>query len=164
MLPTPFRILSDKRQIRSLTKEVIPFLNKIIFQYTNPLSFKLEDHTIDNIRFARELCDSYIYYFRCKTLEITQSQTPFQIIFIPVLGINIGIYCRTIHPQNITLSLQDVFVTNMNNLFEHNENLDPPPYLPSHLECLKEKHDYFEVPELETKIQRYTLTLGYNKT
>ena len=42
----------------------------------------------------------------------------------------------------------------MDKLIEHNENLEPPLYLPSQLESLKEKHDYFEVPDLETKIQR----------
>ena len=41
----------------------------------------------------------------------------------------------------------------MNNLSEYNENLHPPLYLPSHLESLKQKHEYFEVPDLETKIQ-----------
>ena len=35
------------------------------------------------------------------------------------------------------------------------ENLDTPLYLTSHLESLKEKHDYVEVPDLETKIQRH---------
>ena len=43
----------------------------------------------------------------------------------------------------------------MDKLIEHNENLDPPLHLPSHLESLKEKHDYFETPELDTKIQRH---------
>ena len=40
----------------------------------------------------------------------------------------------------------------MNKLWEHNGNLDTSLYLPSHLESLKEKHDYFEVPDLETKV------------
>ena len=39
----------------------------------------------------------------------------------------------------------------MDKLIEHNENLDTPLCLPSHLESLKEKHDYFEVPDLEAK-------------
>ena len=103
----------------------------------------------------REHCGSYPYYFRYQTLEITQSQTLFPIIFNPVNGINTRIYSRTIHPQNITLSIQDVLVTYMNKLIEHNENLDPLIYLSSHLESLKDKHDYFEVPDLETKIQRH---------
>ena len=46
-------------------------------------------------------------------------------------------------------------MTYMDKLIEHNENLDTPLNLPSHLETLKEKHEYFEVPDLETKIQRH---------
>ena len=55
----------------------------------------------------------------------------------------------------------------MNNLIEYKENLDPPLYRPSHLESLKQKHDYFEVPDLETKTRHSditVLTIGYNKT
>ena len=43
----------------------------------------------------------------------------------------------------------------MNKLIEHNENFEPPLYLPSDLESLKEKHEYFEVPDLETRIQQH---------
>ena len=90
---------------------------------------------------VREHCDSYLYYFRYKTIERIPSQTPCQIIFIPAHGINTGTYYRTIHPQNKTLSIQDVFITYMETPIEHIiENLDTPVYLPSHLEILKEKH------------------------
>ena len=37
----------------------------------------------------------------------------------------------------------------MDKLIEHNENLDTPLYLPSQLESPKEKHEYFEVPDLK---------------
>ena len=43
----------------------------------------------------------------------------------------------------------------MDELIEHNENLDTPLYLPSQLQNLKEKHDFFGVLDLETKIQRH---------
>ena len=43
----------------------------------------------------------------------------------------------------------------MDKLTEHNENLDPPLYLPSHLESLSEMHEYFEVSDLETTIPRH---------
>ena len=45
----------------------------------------------------------------------------------------------------------------MDKLIEHNENLDTPLYLPSHLESPKEKHDYFEVSDLETNIPQSSL-------
>ena len=96
-----------------------------------------------------------IYYIRFKALEITPSQNPFQVIFNPVKGINYGTYYRTIHPQNITLSIQDVFLIYMQKLIEFNENQGTPLYLPSHLEDLKHKSEYFEVPDLERKVQRH---------
>ena len=104
---------------------------------------------------AREHCDSYLYYIRYKTIEITSSRTPFQDNFNPVKGISTGTYSRTIHPQNITLSIQDVFLTYMQKLIEFNENQDTSLYRPSHLEDLKHNPEYFEVPDLETRIQRH---------
>ena len=146
---------TEKRQDWSLIQDVTPFLNNIIFQYTNPLPFETEPHTLHTIPLAREHCDSYLHYIRYKTLEITSSQTPFQVIFNPVKGISTGTYYRTIHPQNITLSKQDVFLTYMKKLIEFNENQDTPLYRPSHLEDLKHKSEYFEVSYLETRIQRH---------
>ena len=43
----------------------------------------------------------------------------------------------------------------MDKLVEHRENLDTPLSLPSHLETRKAKHDFFELPDLETKISRH---------
>ena len=104
----------------------------------------------------REHCDSYLYYIRYKTLEITPSQNPFQNIINPVKGISTRSNYRTIHPQNITLSIQDDFIIYMQKLIEFNENQDTPLYLPSHLiKDLKHKSDYFEVPDLKTRIQRH---------
>ena len=79
MLPPPFVLSTEKRQNRSLTQVVTPFLNNIIFQYTNLLPFETEPHTIHAIPLAREHCDSYLYYIRYKTLEITPSQNPFKL-------------------------------------------------------------------------------------
>ena len=155
MLPTPFTVTTDKRQNRSLIQDVTPFLQNIIFQYTNPLPFETEPHILHTIPLVREHCDSYLYYIHYKTLDITPSQIPFQVIFSPVKGINSGTFYRTIHPQNITLSIQDVFHTYMQKLIEFNENQDTPPYRPSHLQELKHRSKYFEVPDLDTKVQRH---------
>ena len=103
MLSPPFVLSTEKRQNRSLTQDVTPFLNNIIFQFTNPLPFETEPYTIHTIPLARDHCDSYLYYIRYKTLEIPQSQNPFQGTFNPVKGISTGTYYRTIHPQNIIL-------------------------------------------------------------
>ena len=138
---SPICFIYRKRQNRALTQDVGPFLNNIIFQYTNPLSFETEPHTIHSIPLAREHCDFFLYYIRYKTLEVTPSQNPFQTIFNPVKGISTGTYYRTIHPKNITLSIQDVFITYMEKLIEFNENQDTPLYLPSHLNDLKHKSE-----------------------
>ena len=126
-----------------------------MIQYTYPLSFETEPHSIQTNPLAREHCDAYLHYNRYESLEIISSQIPFQIVFNPAQGINTVTYYRTIHPQNITLSIQDVSITYTDKLIEHNENQDTPFYLPSHLKSLNEKHDYFEVPDLETKIPRH---------
>ena len=41
----------------------------------------------------------------------------------------------------------------MQKLIDFNENQEIPLYLPSHLEELKHKSEYFDVPDLETKVQ-----------
>ena len=79
MFPTPFTLTTEKRQNRSLIQVVTLFLNNIIFQYTNPPPFETEPHIVHTIPLAREHCDSYLYYIRYKTLEITSSQTPVQV-------------------------------------------------------------------------------------
>ena len=86
MLPLPILLSTYQR------RDVILFLNNIIFQYTNPLSFETEPHHIDTIPLVREHCDSYLYYFPYKTLEPLRSQNPFQIILNPDQDINTGTY------------------------------------------------------------------------
>ena len=81
MLPTPFTLTTEKRQNRFLIQEVTPFLNNIIFQYTNSLPFETEPHAVHVIPLAREHCDSCLYYIRYKSLEITSSPPPFQVFF-----------------------------------------------------------------------------------
>ena len=43
----------------------------------------------------------------------------------------------------------------MDKLIEHNENLDPPIYIHSHLESFKKQHENIEVPDLGTQIQQH---------
>ena len=81
--------------------------------------------------------------------------TAFSKFFNPVEGINSGTFYRTIHLQNLTLSLQDVFHTYMQKLIDFNENQDIPLFCPSHLQELKHRSEYFEVPDLDTKVQRH---------
>ena len=131
MLPNPFIISTQHRSARSTTHDITPFLHNLIYQYTNPFPFENEPHSIHTIPLLREHLDAYLYYFRYKTLEITPSQQPFQDIFNPIQGINTGTFYRTIHPQNLPLSVQDFFTNYINQLIENNENLETPLYRPS---------------------------------
>ena len=88
-------------------------------------------------------------------IDFVKCKNSFQIMFNPVHGINTETYYKTIHLQNIALSIQDVFISYMNKLIEHNENLETPVCLPSQLESPREKYEYFEVPCLETTISRH---------
>ena len=43
----------------------------------------------------------------------------------------------------------------MQKLIDFNENQNPPFYRPSHLQELRHRSEYFEVPDLDTKVQRH---------
>ena len=61
MLPTPFKLITPQhRNIRSISQDVKPFLNNIIFQYTDPLPFEKEAHSIHTFLFIREHLYSYL--------------------------------------------------------------------------------------------------------
>ena len=50
MLPTPFQCsTAPTRNVRSITQDISPFLQNLIFQYTNPLPFETEPHSIHTI-------------------------------------------------------------------------------------------------------------------
>ena len=69
MLPTPFTLNTEKRQNRSLIQDVTPFLNNIIFQYTNPLPFETEPHTVHTIPLARDIVILIFLTFDIKHLK-----------------------------------------------------------------------------------------------
>ena len=81
MISTPFQgSIAPTRNVHSITQDNSPFLENLIFQYTNPLPFVTEFHSIHTIPLLREHLDYYLYYMRYKTYEITPSQTQIQVI------------------------------------------------------------------------------------
>ena len=63
MLPTPFQLtIPQHRIIRSFTQVVKPFLNNIIFQYTNPLPVDKEAHSKQTFPLIREHVDIGYWY------------------------------------------------------------------------------------------------------
>ena len=164
MLPTPFTVSNDKRQNRSLIQYVTPFLQNIIFQYTNPLPFETEPHILHTIPLIREHCDSYLYYIQYKTLDITPSQTPFQVIFNPVKGINSGTFYRTIHPQNITLLYKMFFA----HIYKNSLNsMNTKTYHLIVLLIYKNSNAYLNISRFLILTQKFkdmvTLIIGYNE-
>ena len=84
MLPTPFTVTTDKRQNRSLIQDVTPFLQNIIFQYTNPLPFETEPHILHTIPLIREHCDSYHIISTIKHLTLHHHKLLFK-LFLTLL-------------------------------------------------------------------------------
>ena len=48
LIPSPFRVEIISRSKRHINKDLIPFLENIIYNYTNPLDCEQEPHTITN--------------------------------------------------------------------------------------------------------------------
>ena len=79
MFPTPFQLTKPQPgSIRSLTQDIKPFLNNIHFQYKNPLPFETETFSIPTNPLVRKHSDSYLYYIRYRTLDISTTQILFK--------------------------------------------------------------------------------------
>ena len=115
LIPPPFRITDISRSKRSIKNDLIPFLENIIYNYTNPLDCEQEPHTITSFPLVREHLDSYLYYIYHKKYVITSDIPSFQIIFNPVPNINTNVFRRTITPQNVHSDIEEVFNTFLNN-------------------------------------------------
>ena len=75
-------------------------LQNLIFEETNPLPFETGPHSIHTIPLLRNYLDSYLYYLRYKTYEITPSQTEIQVNLNSVESVN------TKHETNKTRRFQ----------------------------------------------------------
>ena len=153
LIPPPFIITDISRSKRSIKNDLIPFLENIIYNYTNPLECEQEPHTITSFPLVREHLDSYLYYIYHKKYVIPSDIPSFQIIFNPVPNINTNVFRRTITPQNIHSDIEEVFNTFLNNLIDFNNSLETPIYLPSAIEHLSTLTNFFEVPDIERKIK-----------
>ena len=61
MLATPFQCsTAPTRTVRSITQDINPFLQNLIFQYTNLLPFETELPSIHIIPLPREHLESYL--------------------------------------------------------------------------------------------------------
>ena len=62
LVPPPFRIENISTNRKNIKNDLIPFLENIICNYTNPLDCKQEPHTITSFLLTSEHLDSYLYY------------------------------------------------------------------------------------------------------
>ena len=113
--------------------ELKPFLQNIISNYTQPLPFENEPHTIETIPLIREHLDTYLFYIRYKDLTITTEYPAFQISFPQQRPDSSHIYRRTINPINIQVPIKQVFHAFLNNVKDHNIALETPKFSPNAL-------------------------------
>ena len=75
-IPLPFQtpVIKNAKVVKL---ELNPFLQNIIFHYTQPLPFENEPHTNETIPPIRERLDTYLFYIRYKVLTITTEYPAF---------------------------------------------------------------------------------------
>ena len=129
--------------------ELNPFLQNIISQYTQPLPFENEPHTIETIPFIRDHLDTYLFYIRYKVLTITAEYPAFQISFPQQRPNSSHIYRRTINPINLHVPIKQVFHAFLNNVKDHNLALETPKFSPNALDEFERYINNFEVEIIE---------------
>ena len=147
--PLPFQtpVIKNAKVVKL---ELNPFLQNIFSQYTQPLPFENEPHTIETTPLIREHLDTYLFYIRYKVLTITEEYPTFQISF-PQQKLNSShIYRRTINPIN--LQVPKVFHAFLNNVKDHNLAHEIPKYSPNALDDLQRYIDNFDVEIIETLV------------
>ena len=97
------------KNAKVVKRGITPFLQNIIYNYTQPLSFENEPFTIETIPLIREHLDTYIFYIRYRNTTITTEYPTFQIYFPQQGSSSHQIYRRTINPINLFNSYKRSF-------------------------------------------------------
>ena len=105
---SPFQIPYFKNA-KVVKREITPFLQNIIYNYTQPLSFENEPFSIETIPLIREHLDTYLFYIRYRNTTITTKYPTFQISFPQQGSSSHQIYRRTINPINLLTPIREVF-------------------------------------------------------
>ena len=149
--PSPFGIpqIKDAKLIKT---EIKPFLHNIVYNYTEPLPFENEPHSIETIPLIREHLDTYLFYIRNRSTTASTEYPSFQVTFPELEVTSSKTYRRTINPINLQAPIQEVFYAFLNRVKEHNIALETPKYSPNALEELENSTQYFEVENIETLI------------
>ena len=89
------------KNAKVVKREITPFLQNIINNYTQPLSFENEPFTIETIPLIREHLETCFFYIRYRNTTKTTEYPTFQISFPQQGSSPHQIYRRTIKPINL---------------------------------------------------------------
>ena len=149
---SPFQIPYIKN-VKLVKFELRPFLQNIIYNYTQPLSFENEPFTIETIPLIREHLDTYLFYIRYRVTNITTEYSTFQISFPQQGSSSHQVYRRTINPINLLSPIKEVFQTFLNRVKELNLVNETPRFSPNALEELDQHVANFEVEIKERLVE-----------
>ena len=143
--PSPFEIPQIKNA-RVVKTEMKPFSHNIVYNYTKPLSFENEPHTLETVSLIREHLDTYLFYMRHRSTTVSTEHPSFQIT-PPTSSTQTN--RRTVNPINLQNSIKEVCYAFLNRVKEYNSALENPRYSPNALEELEQYIQNFEVDEIE---------------
>ena len=129
--------------------EIKPFLNNIVYNYTNPLSFENEPYSLETLPLIRKHLDTHLFYIRQRSTTISTEFPAFQITFPQQETSSTQTYRRTINTINLQVHIIDVFYAFLNQVREFNLSLENPKNSPIALQEIERYIHNFEVEDIE---------------
>ena len=148
LIPLPFVFNTSQRVTRDISQTLTQFLNNLIYNSTTPLSFETYPEDIHTIPLIREHHDSYLYYIDTHSLFENSEEPPLSIPFTSFTNRS-DTFRKNIYPNNIYISIANVFTTFLNHLQEKNNLLPKHIFNPSFLHDLLQKESLFDLPKIE---------------
>ena len=106
--PPPFEIPHVKNA-KVVKTEIKPFLNNIVYNYTQPLSFENEPYSLETIPLIRDHLDTYLFYTRHRSTAASTEYPSFQFTFPQQETSSIQTYRRAMNPFNLQNPIKEVF-------------------------------------------------------
>ena len=146
--PSPFEITYNKNA-KVIKTELKPFLQNIVYNYTQLLSFENEPFSLETIPVIRKHLDTYLFYTRHRSTTASTEYPSFQITF-PQQETSSS-YRRTIYSIKLKITNKEVFYAYafLNRVKEYNSTLENPQYCPNALEELERYIPNFDVDDME---------------
>ena len=148
LIPLPFVFNSSQRVTRDISQTLTQFLNNLIYNSTTPLSFETYPEDIYTIPLIREHHDSYLYYIDTHSLVANSEELPFSIPFTSSTNRS-DTFRKNICPNNIYISIANVFTTFLKHLQDKNNLLPIHVFNPSSIQDLLQKESLFDLPNIE---------------